>query len=65
MAYWQTLRHCSVFDSRIPALAVNDLIDGLMYALIDAVTAGERDDRVRLVYRADGLDPNHPAVVAA
>ena len=27
--------------------------------------AGERDDRVRLVSRADGLDPNDPAVVAA
>ena len=33
-------QQAGVFDSRIPALAVNDLIDGLMYALIDAVTAG-------------------------
>ena len=31
----------------------------------DRAIAGERDDRVRLVSRADGLDPNDPAVVAA
>ncbi len=34
-------QQAGVFDSRIPALAVNDLIDGLMYALIEAVTAGD------------------------
>jgi hypothetical protein len=30
-----------VFDSRIPALAVNELINGLMYALVEAVSAGD------------------------
>jgi hypothetical protein len=34
-------QRAGVFDSRIPALAVNDLINGLMYALIEAVTAGD------------------------
>jgi AcrR family transcriptional regulator len=34
-------QQAGVFDSRIPALAVNDLINGLMYALIEAVTAGD------------------------
>lgn len=34
-------QQAGVFDSRIPALAVNELINGLMYALVEAVTAGD------------------------
>jgi hypothetical protein len=34
-------QQAGVFDSRIPALAVNELINGLVYALIEAVTTGD------------------------
>jgi hypothetical protein len=34
-------QQAGVFDSHIPALAVNELINGLMYALVEAVTAGD------------------------
>jgi AcrR family transcriptional regulator len=34
-------QQAGVFDSRIPALAVSDFIDGLIYALQEAVTTGD------------------------